>query len=342
MGMQVEMLITEGSETDSRKVEVDNPFDPYLFHAEMPLSGVYFPLGFPLLVTTNSAEILEAAQESWGACRQQFDIPPLRLHLGVLEGDSNALPSDPVSRAQGHLMSKIADKDNFYVADLMQGFTFGWFTRATVSRLNYFRFHFLDAAVLSHIANRHTTPIHAACVEWNGHGVLLCGDSGAGKSSLAFACARAGSTYVADDASFVLNGRNDRQVVGNCHMIRLRPSASELFDEVAGKAITPRVAGKPSIELSTSTIPGIRTATFCEIDYVVFLNRGKTNSQELTGFPKEVARHYMHKHLCGLEEFRRSQIASVERMLNAEVFELRYRGLEWAADRLERLVRERG
>ena len=127
----------------------------------------------------------------------------------------------------------------------------------------------------------------------------------------------------------------------NCHMIRLRPSASELFDEVAGKAITPRVAGKPSIELFTSTIPGIRTGTSCEIDYIVFLNRGETNSQELIGLPKETARHYMHKHLCGLEELRRSQIASVERMLTAEVFELRYRGLEWAVDRLERLVRER-
>ena len=50
----------------------------------------------------------------------------------------------------------------------------------------------------------------------------------------------------------------------------------------------------------------------------------------------------MHKHLCGMEELRAQQVASVERLLGAEVMELRYRGLSWAVDRLERLVRGDG
>ena len=43
--------------------------------------------------------------------------------------------------------------------------------------LPYLRHHFLESAALSHIANRHTAPIHAACVARDGRGVLLCGDS---------------------------------------------------------------------------------------------------------------------------------------------------------------------
>ncbi len=107
---------------------------------------------------------------------------------------------------------------NFYIVDLLQGFSFGWVNAAAISHRNYFRYHFLEAAALAHIVNRHAAPVHAACVERQGRGVLLCGDSGAGKSSLAFACARAGWTYVTDDASFLINGESERRVVGNCHI----------------------------------------------------------------------------------------------------------------------------
>jgi len=335
------MLITESEEIVSREAEDEKHFDPYLYRAEMPFTGVYYPMGFPLELATNSEEVLEAAEESWGVFTPRFEIPPVRLKIGVLEDGSTECPPAPGFRAQRNIMVRIADQDNFYVADLIKGFSFAWLTAAAVSHRSYMRYHFLESAALCHIANRHTAPIHGACVELNGRGVLLCGDSGAGKSSLSFACARAGWTYISDDASFLIQGRQDRQVVGNCHVIRLRPSAAELFEEVAGKPITPRTVGKPSIELRTSTIPGIKPAATSEVDYVVFLDRGARNIQELVPFPKESARQYMLKHLCGMDELRRNQIASVDRLLTADVFELRYNDLNWAIDRLERMVQER-
>jgi serine kinase of HPr protein (carbohydrate metabolism regulator) len=239
-------------------------------------------------------------------------------------------------------MTRIADQDNFYVADLTQGYSLLWVTAAAIAHKTYFRYHFLESAALCHIANRYSAPVHAACVERDGRGVLLCGDSGAGKSSLAFACARAGWTYVTDDGSFVLHAQEDRRVVGNCHMIRFRPSAAELFTEVEGRPLTPRVEGKPSIELDTAGIAGMRSASSAQIDYVVFLNRGEQHAQELVAYSRETAREYMQKHLCGAEELRAQQVMSVERLMSAEVLELRYRGLEWAVGRLERLVRGDG
>ena len=317
-------------------------FDPYLYHAVMPYSAVYYPMGFPLKLVTNSQNVMRAAEESWGAFKPYFDIPTLRLNVGVLEDGSTECPAAPVFRAQQHLMVSTAEPGNFCVVDLAKGFSFAWLSAAAAAHTGYLRYHFLESAAMCHIANRYTAPIHGAYVELNRSGVLLCGDSGAGKSSLAFACARAGWTYITDDASFLVHGRNDRQVVGNCHTIRLRPSASELFPEVVGRPLTPRAAGKPSIEMATSTLPGIATANSADVDYVVYLNRAEGNPHELIEFPKEAARNYMYKHLCGMEELRRSQIASVERLLSAEVIELRYRDLDWAVDRLEQLVRERG
>ena len=313
--------------------------DPYLYHAEMPLTAAYYPLGFPLELTTNSEDVLEAAEESWGSFTKQFSTPALQLKVGVLEGASTECPAPPTFRAQRNLIVGVAGHDNFCVSDVVQGFSFAWLTGAALSHRSYFRYHFLEAAALSHIANRHTAPIHAACVELDGRGVLLCGDSGAGKSSLSFACARAGWTYITDDASFLLNSRNGRQVAGNCHLVRLRPPAVELFAGMADKPLTQRAGGKPSIELAASALPGIKSSVSSNVDHIVFLNRRDANAQELTLSSRDEARHYMHQSLSGLEELRMCQIASVESLLTAEIHEIRYRDLNWAVDRLTRLVR---
>ncbi|MDC7784293.1 hypothetical protein PQJ75_08080 [Rhodoplanes sp. TEM] len=47
------------------------------------------------------------------------------------------------------------------------------------------------------------TPIHAAAVARGGRAVLICGMSGAGKTSMALACAAAGWDYLGDDAVMV-------------------------------------------------------------------------------------------------------------------------------------------
>src|SRR5580704_9341424 len=101
-------------------------FDPYLHHAEMPLTAVYYPLGFPLEVTTNSRDVLDAAHENWGMFRKQFETPPMRLRIGVIEDGSTECPSAPVPRSQFGLMVQVADRSNFYVSNLSNGTIFGW------------------------------------------------------------------------------------------------------------------------------------------------------------------------------------------------------------------------
>jgi hypothetical protein len=174
----------------------------------------------------------------------------------------------------------------------------------------------------------------------NGQGVLLCGDSGAGKSSLSYACARAGWTYVSDDASDLLIEGSDRLVIGNCHQVRFRPSAVDLFPELEGLEVTPRAVGKPSIELPTAPMAGIICAPTAQVDFLVFLNRRVPGPPELVPYRKDVARYFMRQVLFGPPEILAAQYAALERLLTARIFELRYSDLNWAVQRLETLVRE--
>ena len=77
-------------------------------------------------------------------------------------------------------------------------------------------------------------PVHAALVVKDGVGIMLCGDSMAGKSTLAYACARAGWSYVTDDGTFLVRGELDRYAIGDFTNLRLRESS---FSFGAGVAV---------------------------------------------------------------------------------------------------------
>ena len=319
--------------------------DPVLARASMPLRDTFYPLGFPLEIETNSEKVLAAAAVSWHGFDKLFDVVPLRLRVGVREGrekrGSRECPPEPACRVQQHLFSNIADTENFALCDLTQGFGSIWLTDAAVEHKNYMRYFFLESAAMSLLATSHATPVHAACVELAGSGILLCGDSGAGKTSLSYACARAGWTYITDDASFLVNHRDDRLVVGNCNQARFRPSAAELFAEIKGREITQRAtAGKPSIELKTTALRSITTSSTSHVNHVVFLNRRSGLRQKLVPFHAEVARYFMLQVLYSPRKALEIQTAMIDRLLQDGALELRYSDTNWAIDRLARLAHE--
>lgn len=296
-----------------------------------------YPFGFPLDLRTNSAQVLAEGRTLWDHFEQRFDTDPVLVEIHVVESDETDCPAQPQYRFLEPLLIAAVDANHHFVADISCTRTKVVVSSAALRHPLYFRYFFLEAAAGVHLSTRHTTPIHAGCVTLNGRGVLLCGDSGAGKSSLSFACARAGWGYVSDDASFLVHGRS---VIGNCHQVRLRPTAANLFPEIAGAPLTPRAEGKPSIELSTVSMQHIRRQERAEVNFIVFLNRRAAGTSGLFPYSREVARHYMRQVLYGTPETLGRQYACLERLLEADLLELRYQTLEEGVERLRALVTE--
>jgi hypothetical protein len=307
---------------------------------ELSLRNMFYPFGFPVEVQTNSEEILSQAEELWGVWEKRFDREPIVISVHAVEAKWSDCPPEPVYRIMQPLMTTVADSNNFSIADLSSGRTHITISMAALTHKSYLQFFFLGCAATCHIATTHTTPVHAGCVAINGRGVLLCGDSGAGKSTLSYACARTGWQYVSDDAVYLLNHANHRSVIGNCHQVRFRPSAAELFPEIARFDLTPRLKGKPSIELPTAPMSHITPAQTAHIDYIVFLNRKSGGTAELVPYRREVARHFMRQVLFGPPESLTVQHETIERLLSANVLELRYTDLQRAIDRLRNLIIE--
>jgi len=312
--------------------------DPVLSAFELPLRRTFYPYGFPLELETNSADVLAAASEGWGAFDPLFDNPPVRLCLGVLEGSGEPPPLEPVIRSREHMMSIVLDPENFVVCDFNIGFAFGWVTQSTAADHPLVRYRFLTGAGASLVEQRAFAVMHGALVARNGQGVMLAGDSFAGKSTLAYACSRAGWTYVSDDGALMARGREDRYTVGDPHSIRFRPDAPRLFPELAGRLAAVRPNGKIAIEVLTRDL-ALDTAPGCHVDYIVHLNREKDYRAHLRHLSKERMLYEWSQHIVfGTQEVQDEQRRCHERMLGAQLWEMQYSNLDEAVACLERLV----
>jgi hypothetical protein len=313
--------------------------DPLLSKFELGYRRRYFPLGFPLEVQTNSLQVIDAATENWGMFSQCFDIAPMRLALGVREAAAvEPFPEKSNFFSRDHMMSIIANADNFVTCDLQQAYSFGWITHALASDSDTLRYRFLTPAAMVMSGYLALATLHGALISRSDCGVMLCGESFAGKSTLAYAAARAGWTYITDDGTFLVRDRLDRYALGNPHFIRFREDARELFPELADQLVVTRPNGKIGLELSTRDLP-IATAPGTRVEHVVMLDRHRSGPARLRRYPKDQMQTWCQRFVnFGPDQVRCAQTQCHQRLLEAALWELSYANLNDAVRRLEQLV----
>jgi hypothetical protein len=312
--------------------------DTFLAGFDLRLCHTFHPLGFPVRLETNSREVIEAAKEGWSEFTQAFDGPPLRLCLGVIDSGQPVLTLKSVFSAREHLATLFADPANFVVCDFRENFSFGWVTRGLAMDHSLLRYRFLLPTAHMMAEQKALAPVHAALVAKDGAGVMLCGDSMAGKSTLAFACARAGWSYVTDDGTFLVRGEADRYAIGDFSNVRLREDAVRFFPELGNRMAVVRPNGKVALEIPTRELP-IRTLPGHSVDHVVYLDRCESAGATLLPHSRELAIEDWKQHVpFGTAAVRNAQMECHRRLLSAGMWSMRYAHLDDAIARLERLV----
>jgi len=316
--------------------------DPLLTRTALQYKAEFFPYGFPARFRSNSRLVIDAAELSWGSYKRHFACAPLDVRLMVSESSSPALTEPPLARSQGHLLTIVGDAENYVCLDLRSGFSFGWVTPNTAASTGYFRQCFANVMVYPLIEVRHLLTIHAACVMFQGKGILLAGESGAGKSSLAYACARRGWTYVSDDSSAFVRDAETPLVIGHPQKFRFRQSVGELFPEFRGLKSATRAYGKPTIEIRTRELEHFQTADTSPIDSIVFLDRKgyRDGPPQLSRVSPDEAwkRLVCSVWAVDMPEYG-ERLAAVERLLDIPAYEMHYGDLGAAIDLLETLAR---
>ena len=315
------------------------PQDSLLCNMELPLRGQFYPLGYPVEIRTNDAAVLEAANDSFGHVRSSRDSAILQVRIGVIDEGGPDCPPEPTRREYNHLFSLVADVNNQALLDLSTYINFTWLTRAAAHNRLYLRYNFLEKVVYLLLGASVVTDLHAACIGKKGKSILLCGDSGAGKSTLAYACARAGWTYTSDDTSYLINNSDPPRVIGHSHRARFRPSAKFLFQELAHHPLTPRLEGKPSIEVPISELPVSSTSSEAMIHSIVYLHRCPSAKTNLVRLPRGTATQRACHELYSAGDVRVKHESILEVLSDIPTYELQYYDLTEAEQALAVLVR---
>jgi hypothetical protein len=305
--------------------EASAALDPLLCDFPLPLSCMAYPMGYPLEIMTNSAEVVLAAEEAWGQYPCRRKTTPVKVRLAVVPSGELSNAGTPSFRSHGHIVACSIGRDDYVIADLARGFLFGWLTPATVSDRDWFRYHVLEGLVYMTLSALYCTPVHAACIARNGRALLLCGNSGAGKTSLAYACARSsGWTYLGDDATYLPRDHQQIVAIGRPRHVRFRASATALFPELTAFEPVQRPNGKPDIEASSEAL-GLSIAYESNVAAVIFLNRSPGVPAGIEPFSTRDALEHLSQVVCyGEERVRREQREHLRRLVQLPTFEIRY------------------
>ena len=314
--------------------------DPLGHSKPLPLVKSFFPMGFPLLMRTGSEDVLGAAALGWGDFSPCFATPPIELRVLVCETAAQPPPAQaPVFRAQGHLLSIVLDQHNGAVCDLDRSFGYAWLTPAVAAEQAFTSFYFLDGMAYTCLGQKHGTALHAACVASNGSGILLVGGPGAGKTSLAWACCRAGLTFVSDDATWLLWNTGQPLLAGKPHRMRFRPEGLELIPELGLLPRLETIKGPRSFEIRTADVPGLAVSGQCRPGKIVFLEREPGQASDLIpADPLETRRRLAALLPLYEASARQRHEASVEWLSRDGAVILRYSSLPQAVSKILSLV----
>lgn len=305
-----------------------------VLNAFLPVfDATFYPLGFPVCIRTNSQEVLDAAQREWNLWQPTFSEPPITLYVTV-NNPARERPPTPDFRTDAQALAVWADGRNFAVGS--GNYAWAYLTFGAVEDPAWLQYHFLDALAFQLITSAHLTPIHASCVARRGRATLLAGNSHAGKSSLAYACARRGWTYVSDDSCPLLRRcAAERLILGTPHSLRLRPDAPALFPELAGIPTTLRGNGKYVLQIPTSSLQ-IETAPTAKASRFILLDR-REGPARLSPVIEKAVRDHCAQHFYHWDPpVDRAQRAAFDTMLEGmETFSLKYSNLDEAIDLLE-------
>ena len=317
-------------------------WDPLSYRLPVMRHAVWYPLGCRVEITSNSADIFHAADSVWG------DYPKLtkpvsgRITATVSSGHEELTANRPLPRGQENLISIVDSAANFAVADLSRGFANICLSLNAAKDRPYLLDAFLEPLTYLILGARHFAMVHASCVDLHGRSVLLCGDSGAGKTCLAYMCARSGWTFLSGDATQIVRRSATREVVGRPCSIRFRPNARQLFPELNGFSVSTRAnGGKADMDCPTKAL-GIATALTGRASHLVFLNRAMdVEKATFEPFGRKEAQAWLEQAaFYGDDQVRIEQRETLSSLIDLPVLRLTYSNL-WEAERaLRRLVEQ--
>lgn len=234
-----------------------NPsYDP-LFLNEPLEHRVQFPvLGIPVRFATNDRAVMEQIEAVFGHWRDLDSAAVSRsagldIRIFVQEGDEGPDDEPPLTyRAPDPMRWIVHTPGSFGLADLERMSGVAYVTRTLVADTARFRVCIVQFLTLIILTIEDRTPVHAAMIGRGDSALLLAGNAGTGKSTLAYASSKAGWDVMSDDAAYIQ--LEPRRVWGSGTAVLLLEDVVSRFPELSSMPATMFPTGKRKMMVSAN------------------------------------------------------------------------------------------
>ncbi len=311
--------------------------------AQTPFTEHYLMAGAPGVISTNSESILAAARECFCLLDTPYCEPRLYLRFWVDPKGATQPPwPKPFFRGLDHLIFAGFDRQSSILVDLRSRRAIGRFSPAMSADRAYWKAVIFPVLISIMGATVGITELHCGCVVKNGSGLLLAGRSQSGKSTLAWALARAGCGYVSDDRTYCSETDGRLAAWGLPTLLKLRPGASHWFPELKHAVPSTAPNGEPAFLIDPDHWPGISRLRRSDPRWLVYLERQEGAAFDLTPMsPSDAANRLEADLIAETREAAEAQRRTIQNLVNLPCWRLRYgEPPQGVAEKLARLFGE--
>jgi hypothetical protein len=237
-------------------------------HAELLIAGAHCALA------TNSEEVL-ASTSRWqcsGRARsgRTFDM---NILLDRSLPRDREVTTQTHFRGLHHLVIATIGTHEIFTFDLLRRRVVGAVSSTSASDAQFWNSQWLPITLGVMGTTVGVIPLHSACLERDGQGLLLAGSSGAGKSTLSVALARCGFSLISDDWTYISQDDGILIARGLSAPVKLLPDAIQHFPELQGRTPKRWFNGELALEVDPQEICRTRIKPESRPRWLMFLER---------------------------------------------------------------------
>jgi len=211
----------------------------------------------------------------------------------VVDEASNETAGGPHFRGLHHVVIASFGGSNVFVFDILRR-TVSARVSAAIARDSRFWSEKLIPITLGVLGSAMgLVPVHCACLELQGDGLLIAGVSGAGKSTLSVALSRNGFNYVSDDWTYVSRLGDGIVAHGTSAPVKLLSDAVEHFRNLQECSLLRSMNGELAYEVDIVATFGAQVERACEPRWLIFLERRQRAGAIFTPLSSAEARRYV-------------------------------------------------
>ena len=296
----------------------------------LPFEARFVVAGSMWQIAANAPEILAAARETF----QPADGAAGKIGLKVscfVDSELRGEKPWPRPRFRGldHFVYAAYGAGGAMLIDLHQRRVISRFSPAMARDSSYWKCVLLPILLGVTSASLGITPLHCACLVRGGHGLILAGEAGAGKSTLAVTLALNDFAFLSDEWTYFSLSGSRAQAWGLPTPVKLLPDAVKYFPQLTETQIATSLNGELAYEVDPVEVFSVDRSLSCEPKWLVFVERTDGTDTFFKPISSDDAFRRFAEELeelpADLSNVRNQQLQTIRALVNRECWLLQHR-----------------